>query len=124
MDDRSLRAAHAQVGVAPSLIRRLDEIPAIEAAADRDQLRQRRDPARVVSVEMTEDEVVDSLDSRLLRRRGDPLRVPVANLPARVEQQGVPRRRHDQGGGAALDVNPVDVEVSGLRSCHPRGHEQ
>src|SRR6185295_10854872 len=88
---------------------------AIEASFDRDQLRRRRDAARVISVIMTENEVVDLLEPGLLGDREDPLRVPSVDLPAGIDQERFPRRGHNQRGGAALDVNPVHIKSPGLR---------
>ena len=70
----------------------------------------------MIGVKMAEDEVVDLLEPGLLGRRGDSLGVAIADFPAGIVQQRLAGRRHDQRGGAAFDVDPVDVESARLRS--------
>src|SRR5262245_6063798 len=82
--NRSFRSAYAEVAIAPSLIGRLDEIPAIETGADRNQLGQGWKPALVVGVKVAEDEVVDLLQAGGLRGREDPLCVAITRFKTRV----------------------------------------
>src|SRR5258707_2899442 len=64
---------------------------------------------------MNEDEIVHPRETGALGCRKNPLRVPVDDLPAGINQERLPRRRDNQRGGAALDINPVDVEIARLR---------
>ena len=115
LEDRSPVAADAEIGVPPPLVRRLDEIAAIEAAADRDELREGRQPALVIGVEMTEHEVVDPLQPRLLRDLENAPRIASAGFPAGVDEQRFAGRRDEQRRRTPLDVHPVDVEIARLR---------
>src|SRR4030095_6777721 len=66
LQDRPLRGARVEVDVSPLLVRWLDEVATIETSADRHELRQLLKPARVVCVKVTEHEVIDLLQPRLL----------------------------------------------------------
>ena len=87
LEDRSLRCAGREVDVAPPLIGGLDEVAAIEAAADRHELREFLKSAGVIGMEMTEHEVVDLRESSLLDDGRDPLAVATVHFPARVVEQ-------------------------------------
>src|SRR5262249_33487129 len=65
----------------------------------------------MIRVEMTQDEIVDSGDPGRLRRIGNSFRVAIADFPPGVVQERLARRRHDECGRAALDVDPVDFEI-------------
>ena len=115
LEDGSPVAANAEIGVAPPLVRRFDEVAAIETEADLDELRQGRQPALVAGVEMTEHEVVDPLQPRLLRDFENASGIAAASFPTGIDQQRFAGRRDEQRRRAALDVHPVDIEIARLR---------
>jgi hypothetical protein len=78
----------------------------------------------VIGVKVAEDEVVDLLEPGLLGGREDPLGVAIADFPAGIEQQRFAGRRHDQCGRAALDVDPIDLQIPWLSHCCGNRREQ
>src|SRR5438094_2546901 len=119
--NRPLAGTDAQIRIAPALIGRLDEIAAVEAAADRHGLRERDETACVVGVIVTENEIVDLLEARLLYGCSDPLRVAAVHFPAGIVEKRLARRRHDKRRRPAFDVNPVELEIPWLRSSGRAG---
>ena len=64
---------------------------------------------------MAQHEGVDLFQAGLLGRRINPLRVPIIDCISGVVEQRLPGWGHDQCGRSAFDINPVDIQVSGLR---------
>ena len=64
----------------------------------------------MVAVPVGDDHVIELLESRDLGDDvADSFRIPHARI-ARVDENGFIFRRDDQGGAAAFDIDPVDVE--------------
>ena len=103
----------------------LDARPVIDEVADGQLLGELRDSADVVGVEVRDHQVIDALDARLLRCRGDPLGVAaVETAPAGVDQQRLAARRHHQSGLPALHVDEVNFEILGGGQQTRRGEQQ
>ena len=83
--------------------------PVVVEAADGHASGQRLDPAEVVDVPVRGDEMIDPGHAGVRRRRAMRLGVSLPR-PARVDEDRLPRRRHDEGGRAPFDVDPVDVQ--------------
>ena len=94
---------------------------AIETFLNRDELGQSGNATGVVGMVMAENEVVDPGEFRLLGDGEDAL--GVALLPASVDQQRFTRRRNDQSGCAALDIDPIDIEVTRLSASADCEHK-
>ena len=65
----------------------------------------------MIGVVVRDDQMIDARDPGRLHRGLDAADVaPAVAGPARIDKDGLPRRRDDQGRGAALDVDVIDVE--------------
>ena len=94
----------------------------IDEGTNRDQLRQFRHGAVVVSVKVRQEEIVDLLDAGCLRGRENAIRIAcfrriAGNRRERtsagksgVDQQRFAGRRYHQCGLPAFDVDEIDVE--------------
>ena len=97
-------------------ILRFDGISVVEIMLDGDHPGERRCAAHMIAVKVRDQQVIDLLDPGLLRGLVDALGVAIAGRGvAGVHQQALPRGRDDQRGGAAFDVDPIDVQIPGLR---------
>ena len=85
--------------------------------AERYELRQRNHSARMISVKMTQHEMVYARKAGGLRDFEDALRIPVVALPSCVVEQRLAGRGDHQRCGAPLDVDPIDIERAVLRGC-------
>jgi hypothetical protein len=83
----------------------------IEELADRDHLGKRREAAFMVAVPMADHQIIDLLQAGLLGRSIDPFGIAVGVRKSGVEQQRFAGRRHDQSGGAAFDIDPVNLQA-------------
>ena len=73
-------------------------------------------PPYVVTMEVGGDEEVEAVDAGIAQRRLDPLRIAfVVAARAGAHQDRLAGRRDDKSRGAALDVDPVDVERAASR---------
>jgi hypothetical protein len=109
-------------GVAALLLRGQVE-RVLEEDPDRDPVRDLGRAAEVVRVEVSDHEVVDLPQAgHLGRHPQDPPRVAAFRprggraRAAGVDEHGLAGGRDDEGGGAALHVDPVDVEPPVLDS--------
>ena len=75
-------------------------------------LRELLQPADVIDVVVREHQIVDLLQPGVGDDRHDPIGVAVAGIPG-VDQQRLPRRRHEQRRLPAFGVDDVDVERLG-----------
>jgi hypothetical protein len=78
------------INVEPFLVGRLDEIATIEAAPDRNELREHSQSTRMIGVIVAHHEGVDLREACLLHHVRDPLPVAAVDLPARVVEQRLP----------------------------------
>ena len=100
----------------------------IDEMADGHQLRQLYNPAIVIGVKMSDEQIVDLLDTGMSSRGNDTIRVAgfgwitgrrirySATSPPRIDEERLPLRSHEQGGLAALNIDEIDVECSGRRA--------
>ena len=88
----------------------------VEVVHDRQPVSQLLRTAHMVRVEVRDDEVVDSSETRVLSGRDDAIGVtPVESWPAGVDQHRLAGWRDEERRLATLDVDDVDVErVRGL----------
>ena len=94
----------------------------VEELADFDVLDKVGNPADVVGVEVGDEDFVDRGDAGVLHCGLDAAGVAaVVAAPAGVDEQGVARRRNNERGLAAFDVDGVDEEAGGIAIFGLRG---
>ena len=89
--------------------------------------------ADMITVVVRDQQIVDALDSRIVRRREDALRIarvrgiarhraePAGSREAGVDEHRLPGRRDDERGLPALDIDEVDLKCSRRgRLCQPQ----
>ena len=97
----------------------------VDEAANGHQLRQFHHTAVVVGMEVCDEQIVDARDTGVTGGGGDPsgitsvaritrlrLQCPTTRKPC-VDEQRLPRRRHQQRGLTTFDIDEVDVERLG-----------
>ena len=99
----------------PCLVDLIDGVTVIVEAADRYHLGECRGAADMVAVPMADHEVIDVIESGFLGGRVNPFRIAVAIYVSGVEHQRLTRRRDDEGGCTAFDVDPIELQVPILR---------
>lgn len=98
-----------------------DRIAVVQKLSDGYHSSQRRRTAHVIGIKVRDQQVVDLLQTKLLRRLIDSLSIPVVGgCIACIGQQGLPCLIHNEGGCAALDIHEIDSQAVRLSSAEER----
>ncbi len=106
-----------QVGGIKHLISRplLHIRPVVQKVVDGNACCKLRNAAHVIGMEVRDKQIIDAMDARQLCRPHNALRVAGVKIrPSGVHQQRLARRRDDQRGLPALDIDEIDFETCRL----------
>jgi hypothetical protein len=102
----------------------------VHEGANGHQLRQFHDSADMVGMEVRDEQIVDVRDTSVTRGGSDPPRITsvaritglrlhcAAARKSRIDEQRLPRRRHNQRGLTTFDIDEVAVERLSLCPMH------
>src|SRR5215831_10510954 len=119
--DRALVPGDCHIVFQASAIGLFNSIPVVVEISKRDQLRQRIEATLMVRVPMADDDVIDLLQARVLRRRVNSFGIAIA-VPRKscIEQQRFSRGRNKQRRCSTFNIDPVDFEITRLRGGRKR----
>src|SRR5271168_5424348 len=97
----------------------------IDESSNLDALGQLRYATDMIAMVVSDDDIVDFLDLGVLHGGQDAVGIaPAEPSPAGVYQHGLARRRHDQRGLPALDVDEINLEGFSARGAGERQQEE
>lgn len=100
-------------GLVAALVWNLFREALVVEAADRHEFSEFGKAAKVIDVEVGDNDVVDALQARFISRVEDAFGVATTGV-ASVDENGFAHRSHYESGATAFGVNPVDLQGGSL----------